>query len=229
MDVVWFKLPEPKFLEGNEHARAYVGGGHLLLFAPVPGNRVQIAWIIAKGGFRAVRERGMAACLEEMAAQVSSDVAEHLRASGAAMMEPFLLSTVSDRVTEWTRPGLLVIGDAAHTMSPVGGQGLNLALRDAVVAANHLVPVLSGSTSGAVDPAAIDAAARRVQDERMPEIVRIQSLQAIPPRLLFRQGRLPSLLLRAAAFFLRTGLVPPFAGSVARSFFFGVTNVQLRV
>jgi 2-polyprenyl-6-methoxyphenol hydroxylase-like FAD-dependent oxidoreductase len=191
--------------------------------APVPGDRVQIAWIIPKGGFRQVRERGMAACLEEMVQQVSPDLAEHLRTTGAEAMEPFFLSTVSDRVSEWTRPGLLVIGDAAHTMSPVGGQGLNIALRDAVVAANHLVPVLRGDA----DSAAIDAATRHVQEERMPEVVRIQELQAIPPRILFSQRRIAGLLLRVVAFFLRAGFVPPFASRVPRSFLFGVTDVHL--
>ncbi len=49
-----------------------------------------------------------------------------------------MLSPVSDRVSEWSRPGLMVLGDAAHTMSPVGAQGLNVAIRDGVVAAPRL-------------------------------------------------------------------------------------------
>src|SRR4029077_7880994 len=90
-----------------------------------------------------------------------------------------LLNVVCGRLTEWTLPGLLLIGDAAHPMSPVGGQGINIALRDALVAANHLVPVL---TAGA-DPAAIDAAGRRVRDERWPEIVAVQKMQDNQGRL----------------------------------------------
>ena len=71
-----------------------------------------------------------------------------------------LLDVICGRLTEWTVPGLLLIGDAAHPMSPVGGQGVNIALRDALVAANHLVPVLASGGGGT----AIDAAARRVRD-----------------------------------------------------------------
>ena len=89
---------------------------------------------------------------------------------------------MSDRVSEWTRPGLLVIGDAAHTMSPVGAQGLNIAIRDAVVAANHLVPVLAAGD----DPQAIDRATAAVEAERVPEVSTIQRFQAIPPRIFFR-------------------------------------------
>ena len=70
-------------------------------------------------------------------------------------------------------PGLLLLGDAAHPMSPVRAQGINLALRDAIVAANHLVPALR-SGGGA---ATLDAALRAVQAEREPEIVRVQALQ----------------------------------------------------
>ncbi len=227
MDIVWFKLPRPGFFEEDLHARIYVGDGHLLILAPVPGDLMQVAWIIPKGGFGRVRERGMDACIEEMARHVSEDLAVHLRETGASAMESFLLSTVSDRVEDWTRPGMLVIGDAAHTMSPVGGQGLNHAIRDAVVAANRLVPVLAGEAS--VDAARIDAATQAVPRERRGEIARIQRLQAIPPRILFSQRDAASVLMTMGAFFLNRGWTPPVVGSIAREFFFGTTPVRLEV
>jgi 2-polyprenyl-6-methoxyphenol hydroxylase-like FAD-dependent oxidoreductase len=74
-------------------------------------------------------------------------------------------------VKSWHGPGILFLGDAAHTMSPSGGQGLNVAIRDAFVAANHLVPALQGS-------APLDAALlQRIQDERQPEVSAIQAGQ----------------------------------------------------
>jgi 2-polyprenyl-6-methoxyphenol hydroxylase-like FAD-dependent oxidoreductase len=97
-----------------------------------------------------------------------------------------VLNVVCGRLTEWTEPGLLLIGDAAHPMSPVGGQGLNIALRDALVAANHLCPVLCAGG----DRAAIDAAARRVRDERWPEIVAVQEMQQRQARMLLNPDRL---------------------------------------
>jgi len=106
-------------------------------------------------------------------------LADHLRAHRQAVAGATLLNVVCGRLADWAAPGLLLIGDAAHPMSPVGGQGVNLALRDALVAANHLVPVL---TAGA-DAEAIDAAARRVREERWPEIVAAQKMQEHQARL----------------------------------------------
>jgi len=96
----------------------------------------------------------------------------------------------------WQRPGLLLLGDAAHPMSPLRAQGINMALRDALVAARHLGPAL---VTG--EPGAIDAAAAAVADERLPEIRRIQALQeqeAHRADLLRRRHRLRGLLARTA-------------------------------
>ena len=72
-----------------------------------------------------------------------------------------------------------MIGDAAHTMSPVGAQGINIALRDVVVAANHLVPVLRQPRASE----RIAAATETIERERTPELALIQRFQSIPPRL----------------------------------------------
>jgi len=86
--------------------------------------------------------------------------------------DPIRLNVMVGRCAQWTRPGLLLLGDAAHPMSPVRAQGVNLALRDAIVTANHLVSALQTG-----DPAAVDTATQRVQTERLPEVVRSQTLQ----------------------------------------------------
>jgi 2-polyprenyl-6-methoxyphenol hydroxylase-like FAD-dependent oxidoreductase len=225
MDVVWCKLPLPAFLAGGDVLRAHLGGGHLLIAAPVYDGRLQIAWIIPKGSFGEIRERGMPECLDAMAAHVSPDLAEHLRRHRDAAVHPFLLSTVSDRVLEWTRPGLLLIGDAAHTMSPVGAQGLNIAIRDAVVAANHLVPALLGGA----DPRAVDAAAKRVQEERVPEVSQVQRLQALPPRVILRDTWWSRLALGVVPWLLRSDIGRGRRGALFRRLAFGVTEVQLAV
>ena len=86
----------------------------------------------------------MEAWLLDMANERSTDLALHLRNNLHAVTHPFLLDVVCGRAARWSVPGMLLLGDAAHTMSPVGAQGINMALRDAVVAANHLCEAAAG-------------------------------------------------------------------------------------
>ena len=148
MDVVWCKVPLPPGMQDEPRLRFYAGGGHILVAAPVYDGTLQLGWVIRKGSFGELRKKGMEAIVDAMARHASPDLAAHLLEHRGDATAPFLLSTVSDRVDRWTRPGLLLIGDAAHTMSPVGAQGLNIAIRDAVVAANHLVPALEAGAEG---------------------------------------------------------------------------------
>jgi 2-polyprenyl-6-methoxyphenol hydroxylase-like FAD-dependent oxidoreductase len=177
LDVVWAKLPWPACYGAERPLRGYLGHAHLLIAMPAPDGRLQIAWVIRKGSFGALRSRGISDWVREMAAHVSPDLAEHFRAHASEITRPFLLDAETDRVLGWAQPGALLIGDAAHTMSPVGAQGINVALRDSVVAANQLVPVLRAGA----DDAALDAAAARVEAERGPEIDAIQALAKRPP------------------------------------------------
>jgi 2-polyprenyl-6-methoxyphenol hydroxylase-like FAD-dependent oxidoreductase len=85
--------------------------------------------------------------------------------------ESQVLKIIVDRVKTWHAPGILFLGDAAHTMSPSGGQGLNVAIRDTFVAANHLVPALQ--QGAAVD----EVLFQRIQAERQPEIDALQAGQ----------------------------------------------------
>lgn len=223
MDVVWVKLPPLPEMAERRQVRAYAGRGHLMIGAPIYDGTMQMAWLIAKGSFGEIRRRGMPECIEAMARHASPDLAAHLLAHKDAGVQPFLLSVVSDRVREWTRPGLLVIGDAAHTMSPVGAQGINHAIRDAVVAANHLAPILAEKA----DPEAVDAAARMVESEREPEVAAIQRLQARPPRLILRDVWWAGLALEGVALF---GL--PLARAIGgedffRRFLFGTRDVKV--
>ena len=109
-------------------------------------------------------------------------------------------------------------------MSPVGGQGINIALRDAVVAANHLAPVLRDS--GSSD--AIDAAALGIGLERAPEVVFIQALQARPPRVIMARTWWAQVLLELPKL-LRFAPVRGLAIRIARPMLFGTTDVVLRV
>ncbi len=225
-DIVWCKVPLPSFFAADEAiGRAYLGRGHLALMFPSYDGRLQIGWVINKGTFGELRRHGIEEWLEEMAQHVGAELGAHLRANRTAVTHPFVLDVICDRLVRWTTPGLPLIGDAAHPMSPVGGQGINIALRDALVAANHLCPVLTREST----PSEIDAAAARVQEERLPEVSTIQRLQQDPPRLLFQSSPRSRLALRVLPLLVRMGVAQRLFGFTLRRMALGVTSVRLTV
>jgi 2-polyprenyl-6-methoxyphenol hydroxylase-like FAD-dependent oxidoreductase len=191
---------------------------------PTADGQLQVGFVIPKGGFAALRAtKGWA---DELIGRLPPSLAGHLRAHREAVTGATLLNVVCGRLREWTAPGLLLIGDAAHPMSPVGGQGVNIALRDALVAANHLVPAL---TAGG-DPASIDAAARRVRDERWPEIVAVQEMQQHQARVTFApDGWRTRLMFRLLPWLLRTGLFSLLNRRESRLMSEGAVPVRLAV
>ncbi|MBD58971.1 MAG: monooxygenase [Citromicrobium sp.] len=138
MDVLWFKLDRPSDL-GPESFGALEARKFLVLI-----NRrtyLQCAFVIPKGAGDEIRAQGIAAFRERLRGVVPEldGVIDGL----ADMEQVKLLSVSLDRLTRWHRDGLLAIGDAAHAMSPVGGVGINVAVQDAVVAANVLAQPLA--------------------------------------------------------------------------------------
>jgi 2-polyprenyl-6-methoxyphenol hydroxylase-like FAD-dependent oxidoreductase len=225
LDIVWTKMPWPERWRGRLLAQAHVADGHLLLVFPSPEGGMQLAWIIAKGTYGDLRKRGVEEWIRELAQHARGDLGSHLLANAHDHAKPFLLRAVTDRVTGWARPGVLLIGDAAHTMSPVGGQGINVALRDAIVAANHLVPPLRERASSTV----IDAAAAAVEPERGTEIELIQQIAARPPRIVLGRSFVPRLVRRLLPFLIKLPPARMAAGRIASIFLYGQTKVRLRV
>ncbi len=224
MDVVWCKLPAPPEMAGSCPVNFCIGGSHLFISYISYDGLLQVAWVILKGSFGELRQRGVEDWVGEMADYAPPALSPHLRANAGQFVHPFLLDTCADCVKSWSVPGAMVLGDAAHTMSPVGAQGLNIALRDAVVAANHLVPLLQqGAGRGE-----LDAAAARIEAERMPEVAQIQAMQALPPRVVLRDVWWAEVL-RQVPKLLRYAPVRALASRGARPFMFGKTDVSLRV
>ena len=189
-DILWCKVPVPGFWRSGRAELHATGDGMCLAFHSYDG-MLQVGWTVEKGHFKQLRGKGVEAWLEELARGVRPELAGHLLAHRGQVSAPFLLDVICDRLVRWTAPGLLLIGDAAHPMSPVGGQGVNVALRDALVAANHLFPVLAAEGS----PEALDAAAARIQAERLPEVAAIQAIQTRQARFLVGRGLMPRVML----------------------------------
>ena len=223
MDIVWCKLPCPDDWPG---LKAYVGRGHLLVAYHTWDHSLQLGWVILKGTFGELRNKGIEAWIEEMARHVSPDLASHLRTHSDAAEKPFLLDTVSDCVNGWSQPGVLLIGDAAHTMSPVGGQGVNIALRDAVVAANYLEPLLNNSSTSVTE---ITSALHDIEKERRVEVDYIQNLQAKPPKVVLSRAWWGEPIRRLAGFALGRQQIRRKAAQGASVFPFGVIDVKLDI
>ena len=137
MDVFWFNLPREEDDPEGAGAVFRCGRGSLLVLMD-HSECWQVGYIIPKGTYARLKERGLPA-LHRSVATLAPELANRVTAL-EDWKQGSLLSVESDRLQRWYKPGLLLIGDAAHVSSPVGGVGINLAIQDAVVAAN----VLSG-------------------------------------------------------------------------------------
>lgn len=169
-DVLWFKAPPPQRLTGRSDFLIMVrAGAHPLIAYTSWDDLLQCGVIMPKGG---LSELSGDDWLGHALTAAPAWLVDHVTAHEGAIIGPIRLNVLVGRATPWVAPGVLLLGDAAHPTSPVRAQGINLALRDAIVAANHLAPL-------AASPAAarVDAACRAIQAEREPEIVRAQALQ----------------------------------------------------
>jgi 2-polyprenyl-6-methoxyphenol hydroxylase-like FAD-dependent oxidoreductase len=143
IDVLWFRLS--RRAGDTEETSGHIEAGKLMVMLN-RGDYWQCAYVIPKGGIDAVKRDGLAAFRNGVAAL---EPFLRDRVGELASFDDIKLLTVKiDRLRQWHRPGVLCIGDAAHAMSPVGGVGVNLAVQDAVAAANILAePLRSGSVT----------------------------------------------------------------------------------
>jgi 2-polyprenyl-6-methoxyphenol hydroxylase-like FAD-dependent oxidoreductase len=145
IDVLWFRLSRRS--GDTSETGGHIEAGMMLVMLN-RGDYWQCAYVIPKGGIDTVRREGLPAFRARVAElePFLKDRVDELK----SFEDIKLLTVAIDRLREWHRPGLLCIGDAAHAMSPVGGVGVNLAVQDAVAAANILAEPLRANavTSG---------------------------------------------------------------------------------
>lgn len=179
IDVLWMRLSKDP--QDPPQTAGRINYGHMLVTLD-RGDYLQCAFVIRKGGYDAVRQRGLQSLRDDIAG-----IAPHLadRVGELRDWDDIKLLTVTvDRLERWWRPGLLCIGDSAHAMSPMGGVGINLAIQDAVAAANILARPLADGRVSEADLAAVQ-----------------------------RRRMLPTRLIQAAQVFLQNRVVNPALGS----------------
>jgi 2-polyprenyl-6-methoxyphenol hydroxylase-like FAD-dependent oxidoreductase len=174
VDILWLRIArEPS---DPENALGYFNYGRFIILIN-RGDYFQAGYLIPKGAFPKIQQDGLPAF------QQSIERVVPFLANRAAEIDSWdkvkLLTIQVNRLTQWSSPGLLCIGDAAHAMSPVGGIGINIALQDAVATANILTEALR---SNALTPHHL----RQVQHYRESAVRNTQRVQIFAHRLLSR-------------------------------------------
>jgi 2-polyprenyl-6-methoxyphenol hydroxylase-like FAD-dependent oxidoreductase len=198
IDIAWIELPRRADDPPLSGLELMSEPGHNLAFLG-QGGGWQVGFTIVSGTFGALRDAGvepLRAVLRRRAPWLGDRV-DLLADTNQLTLLPIRIT----KLDRWSEPGLLLIGDAAHVISPVGGNGINFAIVDAAEAANRLVDPL---TAPEVDPAAVDAAAVAVERVQRPRVDREQAFQvrverATAKRLAARTNPRPALPLRLIA------------------------------
>ncbi|MFC8569883.1 FAD-dependent oxidoreductase [Streptomyces sp. NPDC057245] len=190
-DVVWLRLPFPA--EWDYHTyRIRIRGGEHGLFIPTHPDSVRVGLNIPKGGLKDLRAQGLGALherLDRLAPELSGTVRKEVRSwSDTSMLDIF--TTV---VPRWSTAGLVLMGDAAHTLTPILGQGVNHAIIDAVT----LAPLVEETMAAGGGTQALLRAGERFQESRAEAVRRSRALQLRQERLFALHGRLGGALRRS--------------------------------
>jgi 2-polyprenyl-6-methoxyphenol hydroxylase-like FAD-dependent oxidoreductase len=210
MDALWFALPREPTDTDETQGRFDAGRIFVMLNR---GDYWQCAFVIPKGADAEVRTAGLAAFREalRLLLPIAPSRADAIRDWDQVK----LLAVQVNRLRRWWRPGFLAIGDAAHAMSPIGGVGINLAIQDAVAAANRLAVPLAGATLADHHLAAIERR-RRFPTRATQRLQLILQNTVIAPALATRGPLRPPLAARLI------GAVPVLARLPARLLGLGI-------
>jgi 2-polyprenyl-6-methoxyphenol hydroxylase-like FAD-dependent oxidoreductase len=190
IDVLWFRLSRRN--SDTEDTGGHIEAGKMMVMLN-RGDYWQCAYVIPKGGIETVKREGLAKFRERVVelSPFLSDRIDEIK----SFDDVRLLTVAIDRLRQWHKPGLLCIGDAAHAMSPVGGVGVNLAVQDAVAAANILAEPLRAAAVTRAHLAAVQA--RRAFPTRVVQRMQVTVQdQLLSPALKGSERPKPPLLLR---------------------------------
>lgn len=182
MDVLWFRLSRKE--SDSADTFGHIEAGKMMIMLE-RGDYWQCAYVIPKGGIDRVKVEGLPDFRKRVLemSPFLSDRIDELK----SWDDIKLLSVSVDRLKQWWRPGLICIGDAAHAMSPIGGVGINMAVQDAVVAANQLAAPLRAGKVADSDLQAIQA--RRALPVRFTQWLQLTIQKRVISRVLESQQR----------------------------------------
>jgi len=212
MDVLWFRITRRN--SDDAEVFGHIEAGMMLVMLD-RGDYWQCAYVIPKGGIERVKASGIEA-FRNRVVELSPFLADRI-GELKSFDDVKLLSVTVDRLRQWWRPGLICIGDAAHAMSPIGGVGINIAVQDAVAAANRLAAPLNAGRVTDDDLQAIQQ--RRIFPARLTQQIQLtmqnriispalQATRQPKPPVLFRLFDAFPLLRRLPARLLALGIRP---------------------
>jgi 2-polyprenyl-6-methoxyphenol hydroxylase-like FAD-dependent oxidoreductase len=212
MDVLWFRMTRRE--SDGEDVFGHIEAGAIMVMLD-RGDYWQCAYVIPKGGIERVKASGIEAFRARVVA-LSPFLADRI-GEIKSFDDVKLLSVAVDRLQQWWRPGLICIGDAAHAMSPIGGVGINIAVQDAVAAANRLAAPLKNGRVTDDDLQAVQD--RRVLPARLTQQIQLtmqnriirpalQGTREPEPPFLFRLFNAFPVLRRIPARLLAVGIRP---------------------
>lgn len=209
IDVLWFRVGKSKSDSDGIFAR--LQGGQMMVMLD-RDDYWQCAYVIAKGKIDAIKARGLDAFRADVASL--APVLRHHIGDVKTWDDVKLLTVTIDRLTRWALPGLLCIGDAAHAMSPVGGVGVNLAVQDAVAAANLLFDKFGNGGPSLADLEKVQR--RRLFPVRLTQAMQVLVQDRIINRALSEENLVPPLAVRLI------GKSPWLQGLTARAIGIGI-------
>ncbi len=183
MDVLWFRISRKS--SDSTDTFGHIEAGRLMVMLD-RGDYWQCAYVIPKGRADRIKAEGLQA-FQRRVVEMSPFLADRIGELKDWDRDIKLLTVTVDRLRQWWRPGLICIGDAAHAMSPIGGVGINMAVQDAVAAANRLAGPLASRTLTDDDLRAIEA--RRTLPVRFTQGLQLIIQKRIVSRVLESQRR----------------------------------------
>jgi monooxygenase len=212
-DIMWFKLPAYRSVP--REVRVFRGTGNpVIAYAAVPDS-IQFGWTLRHGGYKDIAGKGIDYIKSQLTVAIPQ-YAELINSEIKSLADLTLLDVFSARASEWARDGLVLIGDSAHTHSPIGGQGINLAIQDAVI----VHPILMASLQ---ENNASSDLLGNFMTQRLRDIDRMRKLQMMQGKML-STGRVATFL-RPAATALTTH--SPVHRKLLHTLAFGNKNVKI--
>ncbi|MBV9823150.1 MAG: FAD-dependent monooxygenase [Actinobacteria bacterium] len=214
-DVLWFRVPRPA--DQPPYVRVYRAEGNPVLAYDSYPDALQLGWTLPHRGYREVSAEGIGYVREQIM-RAAPPFADAVRSAVQDLRDLTLLDVFAGYADIWAIDGLVLIGDSAHTHGPMGAQGINLAIQDAVLLHPSLVAALQANHEGV---GVLSSYERR----RRPEIDAISALQARQSRALLARSAVGD---RVRPFVMRALAHTPVYGKILRRIAYGPSRTVLR-